>query len=208
MEKACKRCGDIKPLTEFHKDRQKTDGLSTWCKPCNRSTKKEYDKRPPKRQCAPGMHYCTDCKTEKPMEDFHNNSASYTGKADVCKPCVKVRTANRKPTEKTRARSAEVSREWRARNPELAKDVKRRIIYGVPIGWYAEQLERQGGKCAICDSPEPKGHGDFHIDHCHDTNQVRGLLCQPCNLGIGQLSHSVEILQSAINYLSEGPGEG
>jgi predicted Zn-dependent protease len=39
------------------------------------------------------------------------------------------------------------------------------------------------------------------VDHCHKTGQVRGILCNICNLGIGLLNDSVEIIESALNYL-------
>lgn len=39
----------------------------------------------------------------------------------------------------------------------------------------------QGGRCALCS----KATADLVIDHCHTTSSVRGLLCQPCNVGLG-----------------------
>src|SRR5690348_13487409 len=35
VEKKCTRCGVIKPLTEFYKDRRTKNGLTFWCKPCS-----------------------------------------------------------------------------------------------------------------------------------------------------------------------------
>ena len=43
----------------------------------------------------------------------------------------------------------------------------------------------------------------MHIDHCHDTGAVRGLLCHGCNTGIGSLNDDIELLQRAIDYLRE-----
>ena len=39
------------------------------------------------------------------------------------------------------------------------------------------------------------------LDHCHETNVFRGWLCQSCNIGIGKLKDSVEMLERAIKYL-------
>ena len=39
--KVCTKCGEEKPLTEFHKSRKSHDGLGYWCKSC----KKEFRKR-------------------------------------------------------------------------------------------------------------------------------------------------------------------
>ncbi|MDQ4024250.1 MAG: endonuclease VII domain-containing protein, partial [Actinomycetota bacterium] len=53
-----------------------------------------------------------------------------------------------------------------------------------------------GGLCAVCGVAEPK-----HVDHCHGTDEVRGLLCLNCNQGIGRFEDDVETLRRAIVYL-------
>ena len=58
----------------------------------------------------------------------------------------------------------------------------------------------QDDVCAICHKPfisEVK----MHIDHCHKTSKFRGLLCQPCNQGIGFFFDDPQLLQSAAAYL-------
>lgn len=63
-------------------------------------------------------------------------------------------------------------------------------------------LAAQDGVCAICkQTPE----GQWNIDHCHDTGAVRGLLCSPCNIGIGQLGDDPERVRAALEYLLRGP---
>ena len=54
---------------------------------------------------------------------------------------------------------------------------------------YIEQL----GQCAICRCDISTGK-DCHIDHCHDTDIVRGLLCNKCNNGLGMFNHNKDIL--------------
>ena len=65
-------------------------------------------------------------------------------------------------------------------------------------------LDSQNGVCAVC-----KTKPDFKtwkkrlsIDHCHVTGRVRGLLCDPCNSGIGMLKDDPSILENAIKYLA------
>ncbi|WP_245679152.1 endonuclease VII domain-containing protein [Actinomadura hibisca] len=68
--------------------------------------------------------------------------------------------------------------------------------YGMTEGEVASLGEMQGGYCAICcDRP-----GD-HVDHCHDTQAVRGVLCVGCNSGMGQLRDDPGALRRAAAYL-------
>lgn len=60
----------------------------------------------------------------------------------------------------------------------------------------------QGQVCAICSSNTHRGQG-WHVDHCHFTNRVRGILCSPCNSGIGLLKDSPQLLEKAIIYLKK-----
>jgi len=64
--------------------------------------------------------------------------------------------------------------------------------------------EIQNGRCGICKiKMEPRGRGKISavVDHCHTTEQVRGLLCRSCNTGIGHFSDNIDTLSSAIEYL-------
>jgi predicted metal-binding protein len=58
----------------------------------------------------------------------------------------------------------------------------------------------QEGKCDICKEESDK---KLHVDHCHDTQIVRGLLCGSCNRAIGLLKDNIETMQNAIKYLSK-----
>ena len=56
------------------------------------------------------------------------------------------------------------------------------------------------GRCEICGAPPP-AERRLSIDHDHQTGVVRGLLCNPCNMGIGLLQDSPEVLTAAAAYL-------
>jgi hypothetical protein len=68
---------------------------------------------------------------------------------------------------------------------------------------YELMLHFQGGCCKICGSSDPKMRGArFHVDHCHTTGKIRGLLCGPCNVGLGAFSDDTGTLEAAIRYLN------
>lgn len=58
----------------------------------------------------------------------------------------------------------------------------------------------QGNKCAACNSSTPRG-GRWHLDHCHVTNIIRGVICHSCNLALGLVGDSPKILQNLLEYL-------
>ena len=75
--------------------------------------------------------------------------------------------------------------------------------YGITEGQFIELLEQQNGACAICGSREWGGFwGKPHIDHDHQTGEVRGILCLNCNRGIGMLGDDPHRVAEAAAYLA------
>lgn len=72
--------------------------------------------------------------------------------------------------------------------------------YNISLADYAEMFDSQGGVCAICNRPPSEGEL-LHVDHCHNTDKVRGLLCGKCNRGLGLFDDNSGFLASAIEYL-------
>jgi len=70
---------------------------------------------------------------------------------------------------------------------------------GIDLTWEEHQamLEAQQGRCAICERPMDQPH----VDHCHDTGKVRGLLCSSCNNGLGRFADDPARLRAAATYL-------
>lgn len=74
--------------------------------------------------------------------------------------------------------------------------------YGISYDDYRHLLDLQQGKCAICGTENPGTRQKyFCVDHDHSTGEIRGLLCRGCNLGIGHLQDSVEVINRAALYL-------
>jgi hypothetical protein len=88
----------------------------------------------------------------------------------------------------------------RGRQRKLAK-------YGLTLDQYNALLSAQSGVCAICANPETaRDHRHSRVrslvvDHCHKSGRVRGLLCGACNVGLGKLRDSADVLRAAIAYL-------
>lgn len=61
----------------------------------------------------------------------------------------------------------------------------------------------QEGKCKICGIHQSKLKKRLCVDHNHTTNEVRGLLCNKCNTGIGMMNENINNLKNAIFYLKE-----
>jgi hypothetical protein len=77
-------------------------------------------------------------------------------------------------------------------------------VYGLADGEYDLLLANQDGACAICQ--RKPGAKRLAVDHNHDTDEVRGLLCRGCNRDVlGHLRESVEALQRAIAYIQDPP---
>jgi len=117
---------------------------------------------------------CSDCKVVLPIESFGRNRRLGDGHNNLCRECTRVRAKER----------------YHRRGGRLYR-------HGLTTEQYAEMLDAQGGLCGICADREPA-----HIDHCHESNEVRGLLCQQCNTALGALGDNVEGLQRAIDYLN------
>lgn len=76
--------------------------------------------------------------------------------------------------------------------------------YGISLKEYENLLEKQNGVCAICKAPntDRRRYPYLHVDHCHSTGKVRGLLCPVCNKALGLFRDNTKILQRAINYIT------
>jgi hypothetical protein len=86
----------------------------------------------------------------------------------------------------------------------MTRDADLRRKYGITAADYDRMLAKQGGVCAICRGSESGGRGTFHVDHCHATGRIRGLLCHWCNVALGCFRDRPERLERAIEYLNEG----
>ena len=142
------------------------------------------------------MKRCGKCGETKPSDEFWVDRRRGQPKSK-CKACsiVDSRAWRKTKPEYERTRYQAVKNETRERH--LVRK------YGVSLATYDAMLKAQDGKCAICLAPEEaQFKGVFHVDHCHTTGKVRGLLCRGCNHILGTVKDNPETLQRAINYLA------
>ena len=173
------------------------------------------------------MKECTICKKEKSSEEFHKDKTKKDGYKNQCKSCRKKYHAiwskeySQRPEVKQHRREytrklysdptkhkirLENQRKWRKENKDILirkdKDYLIQKKYNITIDDFENLRELQKNKCAICfgEMILPR---DCNIDHNHDTDKVRGLLCNRCNRALGLFRDNAEILKNAIIYLQK-----
>lgn len=116
---------------------------------------------------------CSFCHLYK---DFSNFNTNLNGKLKSrCKECQKTY------------------------NAKYHKNILRFDRYGITKDTFNKMFSEQDYKCKICKIKIDEKSS--HIDHCHTSGNVRGILCEKCNKGLGQFDDNVEFLTNAIKYL-------
>ena len=122
------------------------------------------------------------------------------------------RALNAKKMRESRALHASYMRSWRKANPEsIARSERKKVEgsaylrrrleqYGITPAEFFDLFEKQMGVCAICRT-FPENHRYLCVDHDHQTNKVRGLLCKNCNLALGHLRDNAALALAAAMYL-------
>jgi hypothetical protein len=129
------------------------------------------------------MKTCSKCKQELPLSCFAIQNRR--GKSDHQAYC---RTCN------STLRAA-----WGRENPKHIRKNAVWVKYRLREQDYKALMQKQNSACAICQADF--GQATIHIDHCHTTNKVRGLLCQPCNLSLGHVEKMAKYAERVCDYL-------
>ncbi len=129
---------------------------------------------------------CKKCLTQRPLAFFEIDKKTGRPARRVCKECRNAR-----------------EREYRVGDRQR----KKRLwgVYKITLDDYNNMLIAQNNVCAICFNKNTSGpwKGLLAVDHCHKTGKVRGLLCDSCNRGIGQLKDDIELVKNAVGYLEK-----
>lgn len=168
------------------------------------------------------MKKCNTCDRELDESAFTKDVHAKDGLRSQCRDCTNahkkkfreenidyVREQKRKSYFKHRDSILERQR------TSVSKKEKRRenslLMYGLTRDDYNNMRQQQGFRCLICNiheeetkrGPSKSSETALHVDHCHTTNKVRGLLCINCNTMLGKVKDNVGILKSAIEYLEK-----
>lgn len=123
---------------------------------------------------------CGRCNAVKTINDFHKCKSRNDGRAAHCRSCW-----------------AKYRSDWWMLNK-----------FGITQDEYDAMLAGQNGGCAICGSRDGMIRSGqvlrLSVDHCHETNRVRGILCNSCNNGLGRFKDDPELLRRAADYLEQG----
>ncbi len=139
------------------------------------------------------------------------NDRTPSGSCRICSKYSQDRIKANTPPEELRARQRAAAKKsyWAMSEAERKAKNRKRLCkaYGLTPEAFSVMLERQGNACKICDCTEPSEGKNFHVDHCHKTGRVRGILCHHCNIAIGLLREDVRIAKRVLEYLEVQTGK-
>ena len=120
---------------------------------------------------------CKECKTNKP-------NYKYVGTKDVCHLCYNEKNHDVLITNNINARATRLKNK-----------------YNLTIKQYDRLLKDQYCRCAICEQVQTDLTRRLCVDHCHDSGEVRALLCTTCNTALGLTKEDPRILLNMIAYI-------
>ena len=128
---------------------------------------------------------CSRCKEVKPFSFFSKDKQHSSGYKSACKSCA----------------SKDFTK-WRQANLEEIRKADRITHYIRKYNLSEEEaislVNNRKGICSICGNLSL-----LVIDHCHDTNLVRGKICSSCNSMLGYAKDNITTLEKAIKYLKD-----
>ncbi len=140
----------------------------------------------PKHVIINGKKECNICEKVKSISQFSKSNLTKSKIRGECRDC----------TNKTKRRIY-------SENKEKARLYSIKKRHNISPKQYYALVKKQEGLCAICHTPlSSLNRKAIHIDHCHATGKVRGVLCNQCNWGLGHFRDSVLYLDAAKQYLT------
>lgn len=158
------------------------------------------------KQEALASRTCSSCGETKGLDNYHKNSFAPDGRKSICKQCRSTGNPIWRmpyfvgpplPEEEVKRRAKKYKDTWKQRNPDKVKNQRLRGKYGITLEEYNIRCLELNNKCECCGRKVKI----MYVDHCHETNKIRGYLCQQCNAGIGLLGDNITGVLNALEYL-------
>jgi hypothetical protein len=145
---------------------------------------------------------CTKCLASKDIEQFPKRAGYKGGRTTWCRGCLSERA--RIWAKNNKEKVSESGKKSRAKHPNTRRNAKFKERYGITLVEYDLISASQFDKCLICKKHKSEcKNNKLFVDHCHTSKEIRGLLCNDCNAGLGFFKDSIELLLSAIEYLNK-----
>lgn len=180
----CPVCDTVKPADDFH-----------W------RVKSQFLRQRLCKECA-AQYGASYKEAQRTLLGEEGMTAFY--KAEYQKTRDKQLEYHKNYYQETQEHQKAKSRAWYAENRSHAIAQARirrlRTYFGLTPDEYEAMLVAQNNVCAICGQNGKK----LHIDHCHTTGKIRGLLCAPCNSFLGRIHDSPAVLDQIKRYLLQG----
>ncbi|WP_457457244.1 endonuclease VII domain-containing protein [Streptomyces sp. TE5632] len=171
--KRCSRCGESKPRAAFTGNRAAREGLRAYCRKCWAG----YHRA---RQLARG-------KKVRPRVEAPEGHKFCRSRGETKPHSEWHRNAGASDGLLTSCKACRADKGRAGR-------LKRK--YGITEAERDELIASQGGACCICLSAPAA-----HVDHCHKTGRVRGVLCFSCNAALGQFKDRPDAIRRAAAYV-------
>ena len=152
------------------------------------------------------MKHCPRCDKDKELDQFYKDKHRPGGLSCWCRECRREYQLHYHSRPGVKEQRKEYNTAYKELKPLQQRGSHLKRLYGISIEGYNRMFSDQQGCCAICKKHQSEFKKALAVDHCHETGQIRGLLCGGCNLAIGNAEDSIEILSAAIQYLSQKKG--
>ena len=163
---------------------------------------------------------CKTCHKLLPLTEYHKEPRAKDKLFYSCKDCYKIyrkkHRENNPLSDEKKKEHNEKNKIWYNNNkdkkteyvklrrknyPHIQRNIDYKNKYNITINEYDDMLQKQNRACAICKISQSELNYRLMVDHSHDTNKIRGLLCRNCNLAIGYFKDNIKNIENSIHYL-------
>jgi hypothetical protein len=142
------------------------------------------------------------CKRGHPKTK-ENQVIDKNGVFKNCRQCARLKANEWHRA--NRMRSNESSRQTYIKNREKrlvqSRDRVLKVKYGLSREQYEGLFVLQNNKCANLGCLADISIASSHVDHCHTTGKLRGILCKNCNWALGLLKDKTQAIKGLGQYL-------